>query len=231
MVARTLLIISGIGLAISLVLSLPTLAVLSGVVLVGSGLAMSARRSRELRAQVGDDDISPNDRVYLRPIRRLRDEIEAIVLENERSPAVKVIGREAIQEANQLFDHCVALLKTRSLLRKALMSRGNPDTSIMDLDAKIEEAQSDEERSALELARDARKLEAQHYEKIDQTLARVDTSIQQAQAALSEMKARISVAASGGDGQQETEIQDTISRLRSLSTSFDEVEDLMRVHI
>lgn len=210
----------------------PILAVVGLGGLVFSGLMWSAHRARSLRVASSFDEISPNDRVYLRPIRRLRDEIESLVVENAKSPAIKVIGSEAVQEANGILNHSIQLLKTRATLRKVLSQKGDPYSEINSLQAQIAEAATGEERETLQLALDARKLELSHYGEIEEIVERVDGSITQAQAALSEMKARIAVAAAGEQGaESSSEIEDTITRLRSLTKSFDEVEELMKVHI
>lgn len=221
------LMLLGYGLVVT-----PALAVVGLGGLVFSGLLWSAHRAKSLRVASSFDDISPNDRVYLRPIRRLRDEIETLVMENSKSSAIKVIGAEAVQEANGILSHSIQLLKTRAALRKVLSQKGDPNAEIASLESQIDDATTDEERETLQLALDARRLELSHYGEIEEIVERVDGSITQAQAALSEMKARIAVAAAGERGSESSsEIEDTITRLRSLTKSFDEVEELMKVHI
>ncbi|HMS54536.1 MAG TPA: hypothetical protein PKA27_03975 [Fimbriimonadaceae bacterium] len=229
---RWLLLVGSLAALTYGVIAAPMIAIVGLGGLVLSGLMWSAHRAKALRAASSFDEISPNDRVYLRPIRRLRDEIEALVLENSKSPAIKVIGGEAIQEANGILSHSIQLLKTRASLRKVLSQKGDPNSEINTLQNQIAEAASGEEKSNLELALNARQLELSHYGEIEGIIDRVDGAITQAQAALSEMKARIAVAAAGDkEGESSSEIEDTITRLRSLTKSFDEVEELMKVHI
>jgi hypothetical protein len=103
------------------------------------------------------------------------------------------------------------------------------EQEVEDLTQRAESATSEAERQALEGAREARQLELGHYDKVTTTIAHIDSGVRQAEAALSEMKARLAVssgsekALSAGD----EELRDTVGRLKSLSVSYAEAEQTL----
>ncbi len=184
---------------------------------------------RTTRDALGLDALSPQDRSFLVPIRRLVEQIDAVVDANKASPAIAVVGAEAREESRHLFGQCVRLVELRGRLRKALRDDGGvADTEA--LERRRDAAATPSERSALDAALDARSLEAGHYAKMREAMASAEAGIVQAQSALSEIKARLAVSSgeealgkAGGD-----ELRESLGRMRALGKSFEEAEAFLR---
>lgn len=164
------------------------------------------------------------------PIRRLVEEIDSVVRDHQGSPSIKVVGGEARNEAERIKSQTAEALATRTELRKSLRGRTAAETELNDLQSKLHAAQSDDERDALQGAIAARTEEIAHYDSISDSVARIDAAVKQAQAALSEMKAKLATGASGERAEAtDTEgLRETVSRLKALSVSYDEAEQTLR---
>lgn len=223
----------GIGavlLGAGIVLSSLGLVVTGVAVLLGTGFAFSVRQNKAASARDLMETIRPEDRVRLRPMLRLKDEIAQIVAANRQSTSIAIIGQEALEEAERLGVHVAEMLQLRAKVRRPMAQSANPSVAAERLEAELEIAGSELERQALEAAVAARKLEGDHYGKVQEAIDRIDSNVKQAEATLAEMKARLLAAAAQG-AENDDELRDTLSRLRSLDKSLDEAEQLLRVHL
>ena len=187
-------------------------------------------RVRRERLESGLDVLAPPDRSQLAPVRRLLQEIEALVAAHRGSPSIAVIGPEAVTEARHVHEQCVRLLKLRREMRRALADAGSVAGEIASLEQRLSVSKIEGERAALESALDARRLEGSHFAKMEDVLATVEGGLVQAQAALSEIKARLSVAAAEdrvGEGAGD-ELREALGRVRALSKGFEEAEAFLK---
>lgn len=178
-------------------------------------------------------EMSPESRMLLRPLLESRDELAQVVSQNSDMPTVKVIGAEALQEAEAIVRHATNLVGIRMQLKKTLRGKSEAEVEKRSLEAKRDRATSDTERAALETAIAASVQEIGHYRGVEDAIAKVDGKLTEAQAALSELKARIAVGAAGArtDSLDEEELSSMVGRLRSLSKSFDEAESTLQEHV
>jgi hypothetical protein len=201
-----------------------------GMVLLLGSLAMIAHN--QVRKQWRDnyeDDLSHEARALLRPINRLRVELEELVEAHRQSPAMTVIGDEAVREARRITDQAARMLQFRSELRKIMRGRYEAEKAITELDRQVETAATEDERKALESAREARRLELQHYEQQDRALSQIDSGLKQAEAALSEMKARLAISVTSGTEMSDgSPLNEMVLRLKTLGQSFEEAEEFLR---
>jgi hypothetical protein len=218
----------GIGLFL---LGQPILGAIAFIVWVSILALGSLRKTAELRAEDVADMLDPESRTLFAPVRRLTAEIEEIVSRNRDSAAIRTVGGEAETEARRIRDQIAHALTIRGELKRALRGQSLAERETNELGDRLKAATSDEERAALENAVAARQLELQHYLTVQSTLVKIDGGVEQAKAALSEMRARLSVGASGeraAEAVDSDDLRDTIGRMKALSVSFDEAEELLR---
>lgn len=212
-------------------IALGLLAMLTAVAVAAVASIGAAQRQRQA---TGVEDLPHESRALLRPILRLREELREFVGKHSESAALKVIGAEALQEADTIVEHATRLLTLRAQTKKAALGRSLSEQEVAQLEVQLEGATNPAERQALENALAARRAEREHYGPLQDSLRAIDSSLKQAEAALSEMRARLNLAVSdearfvSGDQQ---DLNDTVARLRSLSASMDEAEELLRGHL
>jgi hypothetical protein len=195
-------------------------------------LVLSTMRETAARVQADPrEEMDAESRSLFSPIRRLMNEIEETVERNSDSTVMKVVGTEAVGEARRIHDQVAKALAVRDDLRRALRERNMSRAESEKLLAKAEAETDPSVKATLLSAVEARKMELSHYEVVENTIAKIDSSVNQAQAALSEMKARLATKASSEKAQSatdDTELRETIGRLKSLSISYDEAENLLQ---
>jgi hypothetical protein len=201
------------------------------VILAIAAVAFAAmKRTQATRAQVPGEDLDPESRTLLRPLRKLEEEIADIVAQNKDSATVSVLGKEALDESRRVLEQASRSLVIRAELKRSLRGEYEAQKQIEDLNAKALTAATDQERESLQAAGEARKIELGHYGTIKQTIGQIDSGLRQAEAALAEMKARLAVSAGGEKvaAASEGDLRETISRMKALSLSYDEAEELLK---
>lgn len=176
------------------------------------------------------EGMDPDSRSLYAPIKRLVSEIEEAVRRHSGSSAVKVVGGEAVQEAHRIRDQVARALVARSELKRAMRERNVAAADAETLRAQIDAA-DDLTREALASALEAKKLELSHYVEVEATIKKIDVGVTQARAALEEMKTRLAVKGANESASLATEdegLREAVGRMRSLSISYDEVEELLR---
>jgi hypothetical protein len=208
----------------------PALFILLIILAVGALAFASMRRAQQGRESVPGEELDPESRTLLRPLRKLEEEIASIVKLNQGSATVSVLGKEALDEAKRILEQATNSLQIRSELKRALRGEYDAEKQIEDLKEKGAAAATEQERESLEAAVQARNLELGHYGTIRQTIGQIESGLRQAEAALAEMKARLAVSATGEKVElgSEGDLRDAIGRMKALSLSYDEAEELLR---
>lgn len=190
---------------------------------------VTARRGAVQRANDPTESMDADSRSLFLPIRRLVDQIEEVATRQD-SVTGRVVGTEAMEEAKRIREQCAKALVARSELKKAGRGKGLAENEVSRLEEMEQSAATDSEKAALASAREARKLELTHYVEVEDAIKRIDGGIRQAEAALSEMKTRLAVAAGSEKAELagDDELRETIGRLKSLSVSYDEAEQTLR---
>jgi hypothetical protein len=198
---------------------------------VAALLIKTVKRTAVDRAADVRDEMDAESRSLFAPIRRLTDEIEDVVQRHSDSAIMKVVGGEAVDEAKRIRDQIAKALSVRDDLKRTLRERSIAQSQVRQLQEKADASDIPAEKASLLSAIEARKLEMEHYGEVDQALAQIDSGVNQAQAALAEMKAKLLVKASSEKASlatDDTDLRETISRMKALSVSYDEAEQLIQ---
>jgi DNA repair ATPase RecN len=188
---------------------------------------MSSAKQRRLSDDY--DQLPPDQKILIRPIYKLHQELQATA-QRATDATAKVIAEEAVVESQTILTHSLKLVEARVQMRKGLHSRSGAASDLAELRGKLESATDEGERQAFQAAIEAREKESSYYGSMDAGIEKIDATLRQAEASLAEIKARLALAASApeGDTSAHTELEETLTRLRSLSVSFDEAEELLK---
>lgn len=229
-VKKPLPLVFAVAAVLAFVLSQPALGAVLLVAWIGALAVEAMKAAGRRRLEDPTESMDPESRTLFGPIRRLAQQIEEEVASNQQSTSVKVVGAEAVEEARRIRQQSASALQIRGELKKALRTKSLTERDAKELEEKAIGAATEEEREALEAALAARKLELQHYTTVESAIARIDGGIRQAEAALSEMRARLAVSATQDKAElaQGDELRETVGRLKSLSLSYEEAEQMLR---
>lgn len=201
------------------------------VILIGVAFFFGMRRTPARQSVTSIlDRVSNNNRVRIMVAKRIYDDIRTIVEHNASNPAIKVIGTETLQEADLILDQCVKMLGQRDAIVKSGLLDQRVEQTPEKLRAEAESAASDAEKASLESAASAYEMRSGQAEMAKKALDRIDAGIEEAEAALGLMKSKLNAAALGTEDQAhyDEEFRESIMRLRSLSTSLAEAQELER---
>ncbi len=201
---------------------------LLGFIASAAWLGMRAAQRRAAEAKI--DEVSNANRVLIAPLRRLHGEIENILERAQNNPTVKVIGAEAVAESTRILQNAARILSLRDQVKTAQVGKVEAASQLSELTQRLSQAQTESERQSLEVAAEARRQEIRHYAETDKVMQRIDSILQQSESALSELKARLTVAMASNAGVEasDEEMAQTFARIKGLTASFDEAEQLAR---
>ncbi|MEX2244243.1 MAG: hypothetical protein WD716_10405 [Fimbriimonadaceae bacterium] len=196
--------------------------------LVAWGGACVVAVIREQGKQRHVSTLSAEGRLVLKPIEKLRDEIQQIVETNRGNPEVSVIGAEALNEANDLIARAQSFATALDTNKGAIKTYKEAEFQLSQLREQEAKAVSDQERASLQTAIDAKESEVVLYAKAAKGLDATKAKLHEAQTALVAIKAQLAATAAGGESEElEGEgLTGMVGRLKSLSTSLEESEEL-----
>src|SRR4051794_5178524 len=125
-----------VALAASVVLALLGQFALAGVVFV-AWFAMvalvSMRSSNEMRRADVSEELDPESRILLAPVRKLVDSIEETVRTNAQSITIKTVGEEVLSEARHIRDQSAKALLVRRDIKRFLRGKSVAELAIAGL--------------------------------------------------------------------------------------------------
>lgn len=187
----------------------------------GMGLMGSSKGRSEDRA------ILPQNEVLLARLRKLRAEIATLIDEEKDSPTVQAFGPESLAEADRILSQAARAVEARGKIAKAAFGRADAEAAVARLEQQIAESPP-ETREALGVALEARRSEVQTYRSIEAKVAAIDARIQEAEAAVAVLRARLA----GGIGDERAassgveEMRDALGRVKALSLSVEETRSV-----
>lgn len=222
-------ILVGLGVALLGAAIGQTAIVMLGLILGVLAVAFTAMKSAQaLREDDPAEELGPESRILLRPLKMLYQEMQDAA-EGKSESISPYIAQEALQESKQLLEQSAAALRLRDRLLKESRSGYSAQKSAEDLEARLATAASEDERTSLQSALDARKQELGHYSTLEQGIAKIESSVKQAEAAMAEMRAKLISSGAAGLAQQGSDpLRETVGRMRALSTSLTEAQEMLQ---
>lgn len=197
-----------------------------GVAVVGVVSLVSGGFRRGGEAVHDQLDRVPNEeRSRLIPIRKLAREIEELLTSQKGNAIVRALGPEAREDTQRIVAQAVEMVNLRARLQKAAYLIPQVEKAIQEAESAI--AAQPDQSAVLQSALIARKLELGHLQRAESGIQTVDAHLTEAAAALSELKSRLMMAAAGKAELGQESMRETLSRMRSLSATFDEAENVL----
>lgn len=202
---------------------------LFALIIVGAGVvgALAATIGRTKKAYELDptEGLTLDAQARLRPLIRAQQQLAEITERNGSHPAIKVVGAEALQEADGIISRASDLLKARSELLRAGPS--NDEERIEGLKAKIELSTDLLERERLEAALALAEGAQDHRERRQEALSQIDAQLEEAREALEATRAELAATLTEQGG-TEDDLREHLSQLQSLGDSLEEAKTLLR---
>ena len=194
------------------------------LVAVGVLAVRSIRRTGETRSADPSEGLDPEGRSTLLRFRKIYAEISDLSASVPKGSSTAILVAEATAEADRIMSQVAEELRSRRAIKKAIAGLPLARQELQQLAESQATAHSDEEKASLEVAIQAKRNEIQQYEVGQTALSHLDQNLARAEAALNEMRARLKggTATASAERASESEIRDTISRMRAITDSVDE---------
>lgn len=205
----------------------PIIAGLALVFWIGVLAISSIKQTAVSRSSDVSEELDPDSKILFSPVKRTAAEIESLAAQKTWG-ALTFVAQEAGTESKRIRDEVARALLSRRDLKRALRDRSLAMREIEKLQEQIAVSLSEEEKDSLELALEARKIELTHYDKAQKALEQIDVYVREAEAALAELKARLTAGLSVDAADDSEELRETLGRLKSIGASFDEAEAFLK---
>ncbi|GIV02496.1 MAG: hypothetical protein KatS3mg015_1326 [Fimbriimonadales bacterium] len=184
----------------------------------------SLLHTQEMRKQAGGgvpelEDLHPYTRSKLQGIYRLHREIRRILSRNQQNWATAAVASEVKLAADDLLAQAYKLAETRRQVRDFLLPAREARLKLAEL----------ENSPAAQSVREALLNEIRQYESIEAKAEQLDKTLQEAEAALRELKSRLVVAlgeTTGSDASPD-DLRDALRRTRSLGSAIEEAVETL----
>lgn len=205
----------------------------AGICLVAAIAALglgSFRQTSERRESDVSDTLDVEAKTLFVPIKRLSAEISDLVAKVSVAGAFSLLGPEVVGESTRIRLQAAQALQARTEIRRSIRGRSDAVRDLAELRVRQGSAGSDEERRAAGAALAAREQEIAAYDAGEVAIARIDADLRKAEAVLSEIRARLAMEVAGqrtATAESSDELRETVSRMKAVSLSYDEVRQLM----
>ena len=173
-------------------------------------------------------ELKPESRILIRPLEDLRNDILKLVEENRTNASVTVVGREALNEADELIRRAETFAASLGNVKKTKNALYESQKQIELLSETLAKSQSEKEKESLRQAIGARQEEAASMQKALDSVDATRAKIKDAEGELQGIKSQLTTAAlTGQPDSLDTEgLSGMVGRIRSLSSSIEEAEGM-----
>ncbi len=209
---------------VGLLLRQPAIAALGIVGWIGTVAVTSMRDSSKRHSGLD----TSQGRYLLQPIQKLHNEITRLVEDNRQNPTVSVIGQDALTESAELLRKATAFTALLHDSRFAPNALANAQRELDELNQRLAASDNEAQRQAFGLAIQAREGEVAHYHKLLATIESAKQRLEDAGIALEAIKAQLAASVVGGSADDLTgeDLGGMVGRLKSLSSSLEEVDEM-----
>lgn len=202
--------------------------VVLGIVLAIFVWGLKAMSTTQANVDDSIDHLSPESRILIRPLKRIYSEMQEATKGKAESIS-PYLAEQALAESKRLLDQSVAALLLRDKLVREGRGRYEANKSVDDLQARLDSSTTEDEKASLKSALDARHQEIAHYDSLQPGIAKIESSVKQAEAAMAEMRARMISSSSSGLAEQGSDpLRDAVGRMQALSSSLTEAQEMLR---
>jgi DNA repair exonuclease SbcCD ATPase subunit len=203
---------------------------IAGGALFGLGVVLFAlvSRRKDPSALPDPDELGAFGRKLLRPLRQDREEIAKLIERHRDKPHIQAVGAEVLKDVDGLIAQAARLALKAKDLQKLSRGQTKAEAALDDLQSRMDKATTEVERAAYRDALEAKKGELNSYSSVQEAKGKVEASILQAHARISEIKSLLIASAvrTSVDDSESHDLREKVGRLQALRSSLDEAETL-----
>lgn len=196
-----------------------------GIVLAVAAIAKPPRDSAE-SALPRLEDLNAPSKTRLKPIVKLREGILQLVDQNAHNSTVAAIAGEMQLEVDSIVVRSIEILEAKKKVQKLAAGVFRSRAAVAELQSKLQTETDVEIKQSLESSLQSRSQELAALEQLELMQKRLEANLDEAEAALAELKAQVLRAAASSPEERAREelepFEKITSRLRSLSDTMEQ---------
>jgi hypothetical protein len=232
-IALALVVASGAALLLGNVI----VAAVSGAAAAAFGILALARRAPapSYRPVPTSADVSTPSKMRVKPIVKLREEVMGMIDSHRTNPVVSAMAFDTRNEVDSIVLRSLDILEAKRSLQRLTSTVFPSRAAVGALEDKLRRSTDAAARTSVEQALNTRREELRILEELEAEMSRLDANLDEAEAALAELRTQILKVVAANPERQAKEELDPLSgmteRLRTISSTMEESVEMVTTRI
>jgi hypothetical protein len=217
-------------------LASPVLAVMAGVAAaIAAGLALARSAAPKADGLPTAADVSTPSKLRVKPIVKLREEVVSMLAAHKMNPVVSAMAFDTQTEVDSIVMRSMDILEAKRRLQKLAASVFPSRAAVHGLEEKLLRTEDATAKASVEGALNTRREELRILEDLEAESSRLDANLDEAEAALAELRSRLLKVVASSSEQSAVEEMDPLSgmteRLHRISSTMEESVEMVTTRI
>lgn len=181
------------------------------------------------------NDVSTPSKMRVKPIVKLREQVLSLIEANKSNPVVSAMAFDTQSEVDSIVLRAMDILDAKRRLQKLSASVYPSRAAVETLENKVLRSTDDTAKVSIEQALNTRREELRILEELEAEAHRLDANLDEAEAALAELRTQLLKVVAASPERQAVEEIDPLSgmtdRLRRISTTMEESVEMVTTRI
>jgi DNA repair exonuclease SbcCD ATPase subunit len=181
------------------------------------------------------NDVSTPSKMRVKPIVKLREQVVNLIETNKSNPVVSAMAFDTLSEVDSIVMRAMDILDAKRRLQRLSAAVYPSRAAVETLENKVLRSTDSTAKMSIEQALNTRREELRILEELEAEAHRLDANLDEAEAALAELRTQLLKVVAASPKQQAMEEMDPLSgmtdRLRRISTTMEESVEMVTTRI
>jgi DNA repair exonuclease SbcCD ATPase subunit len=181
------------------------------------------------------NDVSTPSKMRVKPIVKLREQVVNLIETNKSNPVVSAMAFDTLSEVDSIVMRAMDILDAKRRLQRLSAAVYPSRAAVETLENKVLRSTDSTAKMSIEQALNTRREELRILEELEAEAHRLDANLDEAEAALAELRTQLLKVVAASPKQQALEEMDPLSgmtdRLRRISTTMEESVEMVTTRI
>ena len=181
------------------------------------------------------NDVSTPSKMRVKPIVKLREQVVNLIETNKSNPVVSAMTFDTLSEVDSIVMRAMDILDAKRRLQRLSAAVYPSRAAVETLENKVLRSTDSTAKTSIEQALNTRREELRILEELEAEAHRLDANLDEAEAALAELRTQLLKVVAASPEQQAAEEMDPLSgmtdRLRRISTTMEESVEMVTTRI
>jgi hypothetical protein len=231
-IASAVLFVGGIALMNFVFPPVGAAVAVAGVIAFFAGFAKKTERSDNVPTSA---DVSTPSKLRVKPIVKLREEVMTMIETHKANPVVSAMAFDTRNEVDSIVIRSLEILEAKRSLQRLAATVFPSRAAVRALEDKLARSTDVAAKASVEQALNTRREELRILEELEAETARLDANLDEAEAALAELRTQILKVVASSPERRAAEEIDPLSgmteRLKTISSTMEESVEMVTTRI